>query len=407
MSWMVHTGARYHTQDTGYYCGAACAMTVLAEIGVPYSALDQDDLYNSNHSHNAKPTGWATDPYGLRYTLVDRRPAGFTNTFVVHKPTTEAEGTRDIVYTLHTYEVSPAALVFGCAHWITVPGVQTDVEPAPGTSYTVEGLWLHNPVYRDNEPHSASDVCGSGGVNGSANEYVTYADWQGTYFTGCNYDHPSGNAQFISVCDPDVRELDVPERGRLQRLADGHRLLSAKEAVEFSARAIDELDLGRDERVGPLLRRARPLEPQLVVRRDVRNSFYYLVPWGTNSGARALLRVDARFGTFSGLRLVEKPIREEFLDRERVVELLATGRFPFEEHRMPTRFGDAARFEKLPRLKIFREALCVSPTLVWEPCYESWSPNLPFHQVTIGGDTLFVRIDGTVFTQLTRTLKGA
>ncbi len=393
MSWMIHTGARYHTQDTGYYCGAACAMTVLAEIGVPYASLDQDDLYNSNHTHNAKSTGWATDPYGLRYTLVDRRPAAFTNTFVVHKPTTEAQGTRDIVHTLHTYEVSPSALVFGCAHWITVPGMRTNVEPIPGASYTVEGFWLHNPVYRDNEPHSATDVCGAGGVNGSANEYVTYADWQGTYFTGCNYDDPSGSKQYISVCDPDVRELEEPERQRQQRPAKGDRLLSADEAIEFSMRAVDELDLVRDERVGPALRRARPLEPQLVLRRDVRNSFYYLIPWGTNKGARALTRVDARFGTFSGLRLVDTPIRNEFLARDNVVELLASRRIrPIDE---------------MARLRIFPEALCVSPTLVWEPCYESWSPNLPFYQVTTGADRFFVRIDGEVFTSLTRRLKGA
>lgn len=57
MSWETNTGCRYHTQDTGYYCGAACAMMILAEIGVPYAHLDQDDLYNSNHSHNVQP-GW-------------------------------------------------------------------------------------------------------------------------------------------------------------------------------------------------------------------------------------------------------------------------------------------------------------------------------------------------------------
>ena len=79
MSWSFNTGDRYHTQDTDYYCGAACAMMILAEIGVPYGSLDQVDLYNSNHSHNAVPTGWATDPYGLCYTLNDRRPASFLN----------------------------------------------------------------------------------------------------------------------------------------------------------------------------------------------------------------------------------------------------------------------------------------------------------------------------------------
>ncbi|HDR27495.1 hypothetical protein [Rhodovulum sp.] len=64
MTWTFDTGAKYHTQGTNYYCGAACAMMVLAEFGLPHGSMNQDDLYNANHSHNVKP-GWATDPYGL------------------------------------------------------------------------------------------------------------------------------------------------------------------------------------------------------------------------------------------------------------------------------------------------------------------------------------------------------
>src|SRR5260370_12535837 len=111
MTWSFNTGDRYHTQDTSYYCGAACAMMVLAEIGVPYASLDQIDLYNSNHNHNHN-SGWYTDPYGLCYTLNDRRPAAFLpNYFVVYKRLTEAEVTRDAVFTLFHYKVSPAILV--------------------------------------------------------------------------------------------------------------------------------------------------------------------------------------------------------------------------------------------------------------------------------------------------------
>ncbi len=242
MSWMVHTGCRYHTQDTGYYCGAASAMMILAEIGVNYNNLDQDDLYTSNHNNNALSSGWATDPYGLRFTLVDRKPASFSNTFVVHKPNSEAAGSRNIVYTLHKYEVSPGVLVFGCAHWIVVPGVQTDVEPISGTTYTIEGFWINNPVHEDNEPHNGTDDCGSGGTHGSANEFVTYADWQTTYFTGCNYDDPSGNDQFISVCDPDVRDIELPNRREKKYFSDGHTIIQKKEALEFVQRGLRSMN---------------------------------------------------------------------------------------------------------------------------------------------------------------------
>ena len=170
MSWTLNTGDRYHTQDTSYYCGAACAMMILHEIGVPYSGLDQDDLYTSNNSHNARP-GWYTDPYGLNYTLNNRRPASFLpNFFVVHKRLTEAEGTRDVAFTLYHYRVSPAILVYHCAHWNVVRGVQTDIDPTTGP-YTVEGFWLNNPVWDSSiSDHDGSDTCGSGGSHGVANE---------------------------------------------------------------------------------------------------------------------------------------------------------------------------------------------------------------------------------------------
>lgn len=40
---------QYHQQDTDYYCGAACAQMVLAELGG--GLHPQDDLYNDNHDH--------------------------------------------------------------------------------------------------------------------------------------------------------------------------------------------------------------------------------------------------------------------------------------------------------------------------------------------------------------------
>lgn len=395
MSWIKHTGSRYHTQDTGNYCGAAAAMMILAEIGVPYADLDQDDLYTSNHTHNAVSTNWATDPYGLRYTLVDRRPVGFGQTFVVRKPTSEAQGTQDIVYTLHKYNVSPAVLVFACQHWIVVPGVQTDVEPVSEASYAVEGFWLHNPVWHSPAPpppHDATDACGSGGTLGNSNEFVTYADWQGTYFTGCNYDHPAGSAQYISVCDPDVRDIELPGRQARRRLADGREFLKPEQAIEFSEVGLKEYGLRDDERVAGALRDAKPGEPHPVARLDRPNAYYHLVPWEVERGVIALSRTDARFGTFQGLRLLERPIRAEFLSRAAVLKRVTEGRFE-----LPLKLG---------RLIFYPEVACLAPTLVWRPCWESWSPHLPFYQFTVGAQTIYVRIDGEVFTGLTTAGRG-
>jgi hypothetical protein len=393
MTWTVNTGCKYHTQDTYYYCGAACAMMVLAEIGVPYADLDQDVLYTSNHDHNAQP-GWYTDPEGLRFTLVDRRPAGFTNTFVVFKPTTELEGTRKIVHTLRVYGVSPSALVYGCGHWIVIRGVQTDVDPNSGP-YTVDGFWVNNPAWYSSSPpppHTATDICGSGGALGIENEFVSYAAWQSTYFTGCNYDDPGSLNQFISVCDPEVPKIQLPRRRPEKRLASGRKLLSMNQAIEFAEVGLNEYQLFKNELSARALKAGKPGQPQLVLRLDRPDSYYYLVPWQRAESPMAFVQVDARFGLFNSLQLLSSPMKERLLSREVLDKRLSGAKLELPE--------------KMGRFVLRPDTYCVSPTLVWMPCRESFSPNLPFYQVTLGNLQFYVRLDGMVFSELTPTALG-
>jgi hypothetical protein len=394
MSWTFNTGDRYHTQDTSYYCGAACAMMVLAEIGVPYASLDQDDLYTSNNSHNVQP-GWATDPYGLCYTLNDRRPAAFLpNYFVVYKRLTEADGTRDVAFTLYHYHVSPAILVYHCQHWNVVRGVQTDVDPASGP-YTVEGFWLNNPVWDSSiSSHDASDTCGSGGAHGMANEFVTYAEWQTNRFNGCAYDAPGGATQWISVCDPDQRTFSLPRRRATKYRADGQRLIAAQQVTRIAADGLEEYGLARSEFGATALRSGKFGQPLLVQRLDRPGDFYYLAPWERNDRIAALVDIDARFGVFKSIRVVTEPARDWSIggaSTTRLRDALAKS-------------VDGKTFE-LPeeqgRFRVFPGTYCIPPVLVWKPCRESWSPHLPFYHVVVGGHSLYVRIDGPIFTHLT------
>lgn len=391
MTWTFDTGSKYHTQDTGYYCGAACAMMVLAEIGVPYTSMNQVDLYNSNHSHNVK-SGWYTDPYGLRYTLVDRRPATFTNTFVVYKPTTEAEGTRKIVHTLWRYGVSPVVLVFGCMHWIVVRGVQTSVEPTTGTSYTVNGLWVNNPVHRNNAPHSATDVCGSGGVNGVEAQWVSYADWQATYFTGCNYDSATGASQFISVCDPEEPKIELPERAPFDRPFDGERLIAADDAIKMVYEGLERYELYDAKERMARLREPRFERPILVKRLDRPDDYYYLSPAMLNGEVHGYGQVDGRFGDLQSVYVLDRPSRPYLLDREEILKSVLD------------RIFDLPREQGQFRLRA--DTFCLSPTMVWRPCRESYSPHLPFWQINAGWQTVYVRADGEVFSHLTITGSG-
>lgn len=389
MSWSFNTGDRYHAQDTSYYCGAACAMMILAEIGVPYANLDQDDLYTSNHNHNAR-SAWYTDPYGLCYTLNDRRPASFLpNFFVVHKRLTEAEGTRDVAFTLYHYQVSPAILVYHCQHWNVVCGVQTDVDPTTGP-YTVEGFWLNNPVWDSSvASHDATDTCGSGGAHGIANEFVTHAEWQTNRFNGCAYDDPANATQWISVCDPEPSTFELPRRRERRHRFDGRTLIDAKQVAELAVEGLKEYGLFDSRPAAEALRAGAFGEPLLVQRLDRPGDFYYIAPWQGDEGILGVADVDARFGFFKSLRVLERPATDWLTGRTR---------------RTLTRLIDGKVFDladERGRFRIFPRTYCVAPTLVWKPCRESWSPHLPFYQVTAGPNRLYVRIDGQLFTHLT------
>jgi hypothetical protein len=399
MSWSFNTGDRYHTQDTSYYCGAACAMMVLHEIGVPYSDLDQDELYTSNHNHNAK-SGWYTDPYGLCYTLNDRRPAAFLpNFFIVHKRLTEGEGTRDVAFTLYHYKVSPAVLVYNCAHWNVVRGVQTDVDPSTG-SYNVEGFWLNNPVWDSSiSSHDGADTCGSGGAHGMANEFVTYNEWKTNRFNGCAYDDPGGATQWVSVCDPEPNRFELPRARPIKLRAHGREIIAAKQIARFAAEGLEEYRLAESELAGPALRGGGMGTPLLVQRLDRPGDYYYLTPWQRNNKIVALIDVDARFGVFKSIRVLPGPTLDWVIPRS---------------SRKGTRNTVAAALDNrlfdLPeergRFKVYPDTYCIPPVLLWKPCRESWSPHLPFYHIVIGGHSLYVRIDGPVFTQLT-TGRGA
>lgn len=394
MSWSFNTGNRYHTQDTSYYCGAACAMMILHEIGVPYADLDQGDLYASNHNHNAQ-AGWYTDPYGLCYTLNDRRPASFLpNFFVVHKRLTEAEGTRDVAFTLYHYKVSPAILVYHCQHWNVVCGVQTNVDPTTGP-YVVEGFWLNNPVWDSSVvSHDGADTCGSGGSHGVANEFVTYAEWQTNRFNGCAYDDPGGATQWISVCDPEPSTFHLPLRRETVYYANGRQLINVQQVAELALKGLEEYRLAESEHGASVFRAGSLGPPQLVQRLDRPNDFYYLAPWQQDGGIVGFVDIDARFGFFKSARVLSSPVKDWLIgsgSSRRLADTIA--------RRINDRVFDLPNEEG--RFRVYPGTYCIPPILVWKPCRESWSPHLPFYQLTIGGNVLYVRIDGQVFTQLT------
>ena len=399
MTWIRDINCAHHQQDTNYYCGAATAQMILNSIGG--GLLDQDVLYNDNHSHNTRPN-WYTDPDGLTWTLnhygnpLPPPPGHSPYYFVPYRKDTEPLGSEKIVYTLWKYEVPTGTLVYHCGHWIVVRGVSTDVEPAPGATYSINGFWINNPwpyCPSFDDPtlappplHSNADGCGSGGNRGIADEYVDYANtWKDTYFTGCDV-WGVGYPQFVSVCDPEVPKLGKLSMKREPFWAKGEKLIKAQDALKFAQRGVEVNNLLKNELFAKALKGANPETPILVQRLDLSDSFYYITPMKSREGVTAFLSVDGILGNFRGGQVLAKPVESPFISREDVRKKVL---------KHPVQFG-----EKLGRIRIREGAFCHYPIMVWKPCKESRSPYYPFQMITVGSTNIYIGYDGAIYPEL-------
>ncbi|HSY89524.1 MAG TPA: hypothetical protein VLA85_23380 [Verrucomicrobiae bacterium] len=393
MSWTKDLTTPYHQQDTDYYCGAAVAQMVLDSIGS--GLLDQNTLYASNHAHSGP--GWYTSPDGLNYTLNAYMPPPpiFNSFFIVERGDTEPEGSANIVRTLYIYGVATGSMVYQCGHWVAVRGVRTDVAPAPGATYVIQGFYInnpwpptpsfYNPALAPPPPHSDPDACGSGGNRGVVDEYVTYSEWQSTYHTGCDV-YGVGHVQFISVCDPRRPPIGTLRLAGQVRLAQGERIIAAKKALELAERGLEEHGLAAEGALAKSLSKARASEAQLVQRLDRPDDFYYLVTLRRGKTATAVARIDALHGTFQGVHALSGARHSPIIDREAALQAARANLIDLEDGR--------------GRIPLREGAFCLYPTLVWRPCRESRSPYYPFHQITVGGSIIYISYDGRVYPAL-------
>jgi hypothetical protein len=403
MTWTKKITTVYHQQDLdASYCGAATAQMILDSIGA--GLLDQNVLYNSNHGHNTE-SSWYTDPTGLTYTLNYYKPGPpiFENYFVTYTTDTELEGSQKIVHTLWRYGIAAGVLVNTGAHWIVVHGVSTDVEPSPGSSYSINGFWIKDPApgldqirpaLKSPPPHSSTDGCGGGGNRGKGTEYVVYnTTWKDTIFTTTNYKGSVWYNHFHSVCDPSKPQLGELVIKGDQFLSAGDRFIEAEEATSFALRGSDEHNLLEDETFAQAMEGAKPTTPVLVQRLDLNDTFYYLVPLAKDDEVTSLLSVDGLYGNFRGGIVLSKPIRKPFIDRDEAFKRIVNQTIDLGE--------------QLGRIMIREGAFCFYPLMVWRPCRESRSPYYPFFMITIGTRNIFVGFDGTIYPGLHQGLPGS
>ncbi len=387
--WTKNITTPYYTQTTSYYCGAASAQMILNSQNLGIYVASQDTLYNYIHSHNIC-TGWASDPRGLSDVLNhygnSHTPPAY---FVAYTPSSQDDGIKKLAYTIDHYGVPPASLVYGCAHWVVVRGVITDVQPTSSPSYTIYGFFVNDPWYGTNSL--------------GENKYVTINSWKTDYFTGCEWCGSGTGNKFISVVDPEPPQainLQFPKI--LERRA---QIISAREAQDFAAEAMKQFESQKEYQKGftePLevMRASKIGTPVLVKRSDRQQDAYYIVPLMRGNLTSGAILIDGYSGQLLEATYVKKPVeytarlmpdkaRELFrkniptlrIRPELLKEIQIPGRISFS--------SEAQAAENIREMKTIQqlnikpsEVNVTSMELVWEPSADSQNPYYPLWRAT-------------------------
>jgi hypothetical protein len=354
-------------------CGAACAQMILAAVGkAATTPVEQIALWHEVQNATAGPVGsqapftpcghfpkqicescnggfcWCTFPDALVNVLNDRLG------HVLYKRqehTTETDATDCVLDNVDT-DIATPVLVRERQHWIVVHGYETGA--GAGTNFggrNVTSLLVHNPEW----------LCPRQGI--------VVSEWCSDYLQKITCGSFSGHIVMLGTVarrksrapikkDKSVGLLPVDVIRRLANVEQA-RLI----AVPYWSQSFERATAGT-----PLF--VRSLEGPA---RD-----YFIVDFAANGVSTGRLIIGAQDGELreiSGIDTAAQPLPP----------VLSTG------HLVPG---------AMPTLPVEQ------PELVWKFCDQSKTPFLPFYAVTEGGITVYVRVDGQRFTELTNRSAG-
>ena len=130
-----------------------------------------------------------------------------------------------------------------------------------------------------------------------------------------------------------------------------------------------------------------PQRPLTVQRLDLDDDYYYIVPFTRGGVLTARLMIDARENRFVEATGIETAGQRlpPYIDPVRLLE------------------ESYGRVIDLPhvRKRIIRPGTVgLHPVLVWKPSAESSSPWLPFYQLSVGDEFVYLRVDGRLTDRL-------
>jgi hypothetical protein len=371
-------------QQMCYWCGAASGQ--MARNGYPNPGdrlyYLQSDVWNTIQLHNSTApadSGWATDPHGLTSCLMSlANPAGVD--WVEFADASRDAVLHFMVYWMSQRKYPSPVLVNQGGHWVDVVGYETDIQPQPGNTVTLQQITVNDP-----EPHNIGTVStfsASQWYNGPWNGAVIYAGtWQN---------------QYVAVAEPPSVKGSVRVRV-VERT--GQRLILPEEALEYARRWIRELHLAEKpqhallarpdlEALAPMVVRDHPLQDGQQDKGRESKPHYYIVPFGIRGEtggrerlARLSVLVNAYTGDFEEITTFGRPIR--YLTREEALEAVATAMHGHRE-----RLRDARA------------------TLMFQPSKISHIRAFPFWEIVAGERKFYIDQIGEIYGKLELSVPG-
>jgi len=417
-------------QETKYYCGASCAQSVLSELGVKRA---QSTLYRhirETRTIDRRPNRirWHSSPDGLknalnRYQKKFKPPTGVQSEFELFVRGGKKAIARKMIWALNKFNLSCINLILGGDHWITISGYQLDLTKP--TKDNIVSFYVNDPIMNDpimNDPITDE--------RGHTQGNISYFIWE--FKKAYKIKDGYWINQFLAICDPDPEKNNfeneksskMPKQNPQQTKGEKpfvsgsqvpNKLISStitrqilttpeknppnksftKDKVSAMINIIDEptaktyaewwlrpggfYDPKMFKLYMPNLRSGSPVLVQELGTHD----FYYLVPLtDINNKIYAIMSIsaqDAAYREFTCSTNIKESFSFKPLTEKKIRDLIK---------------------DKYGLTRAVKE-MSIHKALVWKYCKQSLTVYQPFHMVTVGKRTAYIRFDKKMFTKLT------
>jgi hypothetical protein len=423
----------FQHQNNRHFCGPACAVMILDALDM--NPPDQKILFEEINAFQTKDRRrghdkWASSPDGLKNALNNR--SGPNHHFTLYASLNQSDIARRLINSISIFKAPCIVLMESGGHWIVIYQYRkSGSEPTRLDDFSLRdmlGFYRRDPY---------QEVPSQG--------YINYRVWQTDDLLP--EEHGLWRNKFLAICDPDpgnnkkgkdmpskkkkvpggksflresvsipetkIPETKIPEAKIPEAKIPEAKIPESKEPVpkdgvpekrsitghvksgldlplitEDTAKAYTMWHLENDgfydrEKFSRMMNSPQPGEPVLVHNLDT-NDFFYITPILENNLQKTgMMRIDAKDAGFLEALFamdMERPFTFEKLSDDEIKGLLAA------------KFGVSKKAKHIT----------VMPILVWKRCTQSMSRFQPFHKAKMGSKTVYIRIDGKIFSRLTQ-----